>query len=375
MKGKVLALLLAASLLLGLSGNSAQAAQYEMKIQAAQGISSIYSQVLVRLGQRIEKLSEGQIKVEVLGEGAVVKATGILDAVDKGLVTAGQAWTHYWSGKHPAAFLFSAPTAGLGVGLDQAGFMAWVLEGDGAKLLDEYYQQILKADIKAFLVMPMGPEPFGWFKKGYKTLDEIRQIKFRSPPGVPALAFQELGMKVVSMPGPDIIPAAQRGVIDSAEWIGPADDAILGFQEVWKHYYLQGLHQVISIADIIVNKTWYDSLPQHLRDIIDESMRATVTDMAYYNISANSAALKKLVTENGVIIEETPADYVTAYMAAAKKVFDQFGDDPFYKKVLKSLQDWAALTVPYQKRSNGIYYMMGKTAMDSGIITDYTVKK
>ncbi len=367
----LIALLVAACLCLGSTDAGAAAAKYELKIQAAQGTSSIYTQILVRMGQRIEKLSRGEIKVEVLGEGAVVKAFELLDAVSNGIINGGQAWTHYWSGKHPAGVLFAAPTAGLGMGLDQTSVMSWVYEGEGGKLLDEYYQQVIKANVKPYLCMPMGPEPFGWFNKSYKTLDEIRKVKFRSPPGVPAESFKELGMPVVSMPGPDIIPAAQRGVIDAAEWIGPADDMLLGFAEIWKHYYIQGLHQVISIADVIINKDWYDSLPKYLQDVIDESMRATVTDMTLYNVSANSKALKQLVTEQGVIIEETPVDYVAAYMAAAKKINDKYASDPFYAKVYKSLQDWAKLTVPYQKRVNGVYYNMGKAAMDAGVITEY----
>ena len=370
---KKLVAMLAAAAVLGISGNADAAAKYELKIQAAQGVSSIYSQVLIRLGKRIERLSDGQIKVEVLGEGAIAKGGNILDVVDKGVVNGGQAWTHYWSGKHPAGVLFAAPTAGLGLGLDQQSVMSWLWEGEGQKLLNEYYQKYAKADVKAYCVMPMGPEPFGWFKQSYKTLDEIRKVKFRSPPGVPSLSFKELGMAVVAMPGPDIVPSAQRGVIDAAEWIGPADDMILGMHEVWKHFYLQGLHQVISIGDVIINKTWFESLPKHLQDVIDDSMYATIADMSLYNISANSKALRELVTKHGVKIENTPPDYVEAYMAAALKVNEQFAaQDEFYAKVFNSLKDWAKMTVPYQTRSNGIYYMMNKTAMDKGIITDYT---
>ena len=374
---KKLIALLAAVAILGITGPAnAAKAKYEMRLQAAQGVSSIYSQVLIRLGKRIERLSQGQIKVEVLGEGAIAKDGNILDVVVKGVVEAGQAWTHYWSGKHPAGVLFAAPTAGLGLGLDQMSVVSWLWEGDGQKLLNEYYQKQVKADVKAYCVMPMGPEPFGWFKQSYKTLDEIRKVKFRSPPGVPSQSFKELGMAVVSMPGPDIVPSAQRGVIDAAEWIGPADDMILGMHEVWKHFYLQGLHQVISIGDIIVNKTWFDKLPKHLQNVIDDSMYATIADMSLYNISANSKALRELVTKHNVVIENTPPDYVEAYMAAALKVNKQFAEkDAFYAKVFNSLKEWAEMTVPYQTRSNGIYYMMNKTAMDKGIITDYVIKK
>ena len=353
-------------------GGVAHAAKYELKIQTAQGTSSLYYKVMDRMAKRIEKLSGGEIKVELLAEGAVVKAFEILDAVDQGIVNGGQAWTHYWSGKHPAGVLFAAPTAGLGIGLDQTAVMSWIWEGEGQKLLEEYYQQVLKANVKPYLVMPMGPEPFGWFKQHYGTLEEIRKVKVRSPPGVPAESFKEMGMPVVSMPGPDIIPAAQRGVIVAAEWISPADDMLHGFAELWKHYYIQGLHQVISISDIIINKDWYDSLPPNLQAVIDESMRATVTDMINMNVSENSTALSKLVKEDSVIIEDTPEEYVSAYMAASNKVVKKYADaDPFFKKVYDSMQKWAELTVPYQKRVNGVYYNMGKAAMDAGIITEY----
>lgn len=354
-----------------LLGGTAQAATYELKIQTAQGTSSLYYKVMDRMAKRIENLSNGEIKVELLAEGAVVKGFEILDAVDHGIVNGGQAWTHYWSGKHPAGVLFAAPTAGLGIGLDQASVMSWIWEGDGQKLLEEYYQKILKANVKPYLVMPMGPEPFGWFKQHYGSLEEIRKVKFRSPPGVPAETFKELGMPVVSMPGPDIIPAAQRGVIDAAEWISPADDLLLGFSEIWKHYYIQGMHQVISISDILINKDWYDALPPNLQTVIDESMRATVTDMINMNVSENSKALKSLVTEHGVVIEETPPEYIDEYMAAASKIIRKYAADPFFKKVLDSMQQWAQLTVPYQNRANGVYYRMGKTALDKGLITEY----
>ena len=354
-------------------GTEAQAAaKYDLQIQTAVPNQSMYFKTMERMGKRIELLSNGEIKVTVLPDGAVVKAFEILDAVNNGVVNGGMAWTHYWSGKHPAGVLFAAPTAGLGIGLDQMAVMSWIWEGDGQKLVDEYYQKILKANVKPYLVMPMGPEPFGWFKKSYANLEEIKKLKFRSPPGVPAESFKEMGMPVVSMPGGDIIPAAQRGVIDAAEWISPGDDLLLGFAEIWKHYYVQGLHQVISIGDVIINLDWYNKLPKHLQGVMDQAMLATVADSLMNNVSVNGKALEVLVTQKGVTIEETPLEYYTEYMAAANKINQKYAAaDPFYKKVYESMQAWAKMTVPYQKRVNGVYYNMGKTAMDQGIITDY----
>ena len=218
----------------------------------------------------------------------------------------------------------------------------------------------------------MGPESFGWFHKRYNSLLEINKLTFRAPPGVPTEIFLDMGMPVVGLSGPDIIPSAQRGAIDASEWIGPAEDIVMGLDQIWKHYYLQGLHQAISIGDVYINKTWYDKLPEHLRAIINISMKACVMDQMMINVKANSEALQDLVKNRGVIIEETPAEYYPAFMKSARKVFQKYADsNAFFKKVMDSQIAWAKMTVPYEMRCNGLYYMMAKTAMEDGLITDY----
>jgi TRAP-type mannitol/chloroaromatic compound transport system substrate-binding protein len=344
------------------------AEKFSLKIQTAVPSSSIYFKLIERAAVRVDAMSAGRLKVEVLPAGAVVGAFEILDAVHNGIVNGGFAWTHYWSGKHPAGLLFSAPTAGLGIGLDQASTMSWIYDGGGDELYQQYFTEVLKYNIKGFLCMPMGPEPFGWFSKPVGSLEEIRKMKFRSPPGIPAESFQGIGMPTVSMPGGEIVPAAQRGVIDAAEWISPADDAALGLHTVWKHYYIQGLHQAISIGDIYVNLDWWKKLPADLQAIFSGSMMTMISDTMNWNVSQNSKALKKFVTEGNVKIHDTPPDYFPAYMAAARKVIDKYAaKDPFFNKVLQSMTEWANLTVPYQSRANGTYYNMGKTALSEGV--------
>lgn len=350
---------------------SQAAKTYELKLQTSLATSSMYFKTLERLKKNIEELSQGQIKVELFADGAIVKNFEIFDAVSEGLVSGGMCWTHWASGKHPAGTLFSAPIGGLGLGLDQMSQLSWMFEGDGIKLLNEYYQNVIKVALKAWPVLPMGPECFGWFHDKYTSVEQFNKVTFRAPPGVPSEAFKEMGMPVVSMAGGDIIPAAQRRVIDAAEWIAPGEDIVMGFPEIWKHYYLQGLHQAISIGDLYINLEWYNSLPKHLQAVIEVAMKACVTDQLMTNISVNSKALEKMVREDGVIIEETPANYYPAFMKAARTVIAKYTKDPFFKKVYDSQLAWAKLTVPFQVRSNGLYYMMGKTAMDEGIITDY----
>jgi TRAP-type mannitol/chloroaromatic compound transport system substrate-binding protein len=218
----------------------------------------------------------------------------------------------------------------------------------------------------------MGPEPFGWFKKEFNNVEELRTMKFRSPPGIPAETFKALGMPVVSMPGGEIVPSAQRGVIDAAEWISPGDDISLGLADVWHYYYLEGLHQALSIGDVYINKTWFEKLPPRLQAVIEESMRACVADQVFTNVSLNSAALKKLVVEKGTKLMTTPDEYVSQYMAAVPAILDKYSKaDPFFKEVLDSLMEWAKLTVPYQTRVNAVYYKMGNTALESGAMVDY----
>lgn len=352
--------------------STANAAKYELKIQTALATSSLYYKTLERLKSNIELLSGGEIKVELFGEGAIVKSFEIFDSVSENLINGGMCWTHWASGKHPAGTLFSAPCAGLGYGLDQLGQLSWMWEGEGCKLLNEFYQEGCKMNIVAFPVLPMGPESFGWFHEKYASFEEINKLTFRAPPGVPTEIFLDMGMPVVGLSGPDIIPSAQRGAIDSSEWIGPAEDIVMGLDQIWKHYYLQGLHQAISIGDVYINKDWYDSLPENLRAIINICMKACVTDQLLVNVKANSEALQDLVKNRGVVIEETPADYYPAFMKSARKIFAKYAsENAFFKRVMDSQIAWAKMTVPYQRRCNGLYYMMAKTAMDEGLITDY----
>ena len=358
------------TMVLVLPGYNVQAADnFKLQIQTAVPSASVYFQLIDRMAKRIEAMSNKRLTVEVLPAGAVVGVFEILDGVDKGIINGGQAWTHYWSGKHPAGLLFSAPVAGLGFGLDQLSTMSWLYDGGGNEMYQKYFTDILGYNIRGFMCMPMGPEPFGWFSKPFKSLEELKKMKFRSPPGIPSESFKLLGIPAVSMPGGEIVPAAQRGVIDAAEWISPADDKNLGLSSVWKNYYLQGLHQAISIGDIYINLDWWKKLPEDLKAIFNTAIMSCIADTYNWNVSQNSKALKGMVEKDNVILHETSDDYIKAYMEAAQKILDKYAEkDAFFKEVLMSMQEWAKLTVPYEAKANGVYYKMGKSALDKGIV-------
>ncbi|MBK7260385.1 MAG: TRAP transporter substrate-binding protein [Rubrivivax sp.] len=331
-----------------------------LKIQTAVPSSSIYYELMKHFAVRVDKMSNGRLKFEMLPDGAVVAAFEILDAVDKGVVDGGYAWTHYWSGKNTAAGLFSNPAAGGGTGMDQLSHVAWLFQGGGYALYKKFYSDALKLNIEPFMVQPMGPDPLGWFKTPIKSLDDMRKLKYRSPPGLVGEIFKEMGINAVAMPGGEIVPAAQRGVLDAAEWIGPADDMALGFHTVFKHYYLQGLHQSSDVGELLINKTTWNKLTPDLKAIVEDAAMATMTETYTYNVYRNAQALHKLQTEFKVQIHDTPRDIFPAFIKATNTIYDrEASKNPVFKEALDSQRSFAKLVVPYWNKINGLYYNLG----------------
>jgi TRAP-type mannitol/chloroaromatic compound transport system substrate-binding protein len=339
-------------------------AQQKIRMQTAVPSASIYFELLKRYADRVDKMSNGRLKIEVLPDGAIVPAFEILDAVDKGIVESGYAWTHYWSGKSPAAGLFSNPMAGAGVGLDQLSHVAWLLEGGGNQLLEKFYSQVLKLNVVAHMVQPMGPDPLGWFKRPIKDVADFKSMKYRSPPGITGEIFKEMGIAAVAMPGGDIVPAAQRGTIDAAEWIGPADDRNLGLHTVWKNYYLQGLHQSTDIGEVLYNKTFYDKLAPDLKAILQAAALASIAETYAFNVWRNAQAIVELREKHGVQILDTPKDFFPEFVRATNVVLDRYAaKDPFFKEVLDSQRTFAKTVVPYWTKINDLYSNLGNAAL------------
>ena len=341
-------LVLAAAVLVFVGTTAASAKNYNLQMQTTITPGSPHDNLLKQFADRVAKMSGGSIKIKVLHKGAVVSPQEIPEAVDKGLIEMGFSWTHFYTGKHPAAGLFSAPLSGAGTGLDQLGHLSWMLQGEGQALLDELYQKVLKLDIKSFQVIPDGPEALGWFRKPIASLDEFRKLKFRTPPGLPGEAYTELGISVVSMLADDLIVAMERGTVDAGEWINPASDMDIGFQDVAKYYSLQGLHQAIDIAQILINgKIWREMSPAQ-QTIIQVAAEATITRALTLFVKANAEALETLQTKHGVKLFEPPADYPEKFLQAANKVLAKYRSDPFFDKVMKSIEAFADTAVKYR---------------------------
>jgi len=304
--------------------------------------------VMVRdFADTVAALTDGEVTIEVLPGGAVVPATEILDAVDKGLLDGGFAWTHYWSGKHPAAMLFGSPVAGAGVGIDNIAFLSWFQYGGGRELYDRLWDE-MGVNVHGLMLQPVGPEALGWFKEPIESMEDFKKLRFRAPPGIPGQTYNDIGVAAVAMGGGDILPALEKGTIDAAEWCCPKPDSVFGFQKVLKHYYLQGLHQVVVNADMYINGDIWDSLTPLQQKAMEVAADASLSKAISYRIYENGKALKDLTENQGVQLHDTPADYFPAYMAAAKASLEKnAAENEFFDEVWTSMKEFAEVAVPF----------------------------
>jgi TRAP-type mannitol/chloroaromatic compound transport system substrate-binding protein len=354
---KIVVLSVAAILLVwGFGADTAQAGaapQFKWKLQSTQPAGAPHIELLNKFASNVERMSGGRLQIEILAGGAVVDAFHILDGVDKGVVEAGQWWAHYAIGKSPAAGLFTAPLGGAASGLDQTNHVAWYLRGGGRELYLELYQKVLRADVMPFLFAPDGPECLGWFKKPVTSVADYKKLRMRMSSGLPSDALKAMGGIPVSVAAQEIIPSAERGVLDAVEWSNPATDIKLGLYDVFKYYSIQGLHQAIDIADIVINGKKWRELPPDIQAIIEVAMTASLLESMVYFTSENGKALQTLVKEKGVKMFDAPPDYAPEFIKASKKVLSEFEKkDPFFKRVLDSQRAFAATVVPYSREAS-----------------------
>ena len=342
---KLITIAVASIVMLGFMTTSSNAKT--LKCQTVINAKGDEARMLKRTLQNVTDLTGGSLKFELMPAGTVVGVKETLDAIDKGLIDCGFAWTHYWSGEHPAAMLFGSPVAGGGVGLDNIAFLSWFLHGGGKELYEQLWDEMGR-DIKGFMVQPMGPEALGWFKEPINSMDDFRKYRFRAPPGIPGQTYNDIGVAAVAMGGGDILPALEAGTIDAAEWCCPKPDSVFGFQKVLKHYYLQGLHQVVVNGDFYINGTLYDSFTDHEKKALEIATMASLMDSLAERILTNGQALDDLLNNHGVILHDTPADYFPEYMAAAKATLQKnAAENEFFAEVYESMTNFANVAVPF----------------------------
>ena len=298
--------------------------------------------------KRLDQMSGGNLIIKTLPAGAIVPAFEVLDATSKGVIDGAHAWGAYWVGKDKTAVLFTGGPGGT-YGMDFIDYMGWMYNGGGLELYNEFYQNVLKMNVVVFPILAAGPQAFGWFKKPINNLEDFKGMKCRET-GMAAEVFKAMGMTTVNMPAGEILPAAERGVIDCAEWIGGEEDYRLGFHNIWKYYYSPGMHENTTVGELLINKDVWDKLPKEYQAMIEvAATEAFVRHWASFQ-RLNADAIKKMVEEHGVHILKTPDDILIEFLKTWDKLAaEEAAKNPFFKKVLESQKSYASYVVPTKR--------------------------
>jgi len=326
----------------------AQAQQTNLKMQATWPSSLTLYENFTYFVDRINKVSGGQLKIDAMPAGQVVPAFEVLDATHKKVLDGAHAWSGYWVGKNKTAILFTGGPGGT-FGMDMIDTLGWMHHGGGIELAQEFFQKELKLNVHWIPILPSGPQAFGWFKRPIKNLADFKGMKCRQT-GMAAEVWQRMGMQTVNMPGGEIIPSAQRGVIDCAEWVGGVEDLRLGFHNVWKYHYTPGMHENVTIGEVLLNTdVWKTLKPEHQEMMKSIASETFVIWWAKWQ-RQNADAIKELQEKHGVRILRTPPDILVAFLKEWDKLAAEEGaKNPFFKKVHDSQRAYASVVVPAKR--------------------------
>jgi TRAP-type mannitol/chloroaromatic compound transport system substrate-binding protein len=308
------------------------------KFQSTWPAKDIFHEFALDFAKKVNDMAAGALKIEVLPSGAVVKAFDLLDAVSTGTLDGGHGVLVYWYGKNPALALWGS---GPAYGMDSNMLLSWHKYGGGKELLADIYKS-LNMNVVSFPYGPMPTEPLGWYKKPIKSVEDFKGLKFRTV-GLGIEVYTAMGAAVNALPGSDIVPALDRGLLDAAEFNNPSSDKALGFADVAKNYMMQSFHQSAETFEILFNKAKYDALSDAMKNIIANAVEAASADMSWKAHDRYSQDYIALQTESKVKVYKTP----DAVLQAQLKIWDEVvakkstAENPWFKKVLDSQKAFA----------------------------------
>src|SRR5574341_541087 len=298
--GTAVALLAAVSMLGGALAPPPTAAQQPvtLKMQASWPASLTLFDNFKMFADRVDKLSGGRLKIEPMPAGAIVPAFEVLDATNKKVIDGAHTWAAYWVGKNKTAVLFTGGPGGT-FGMDFIDVIGWYYEGGGLELYQQFYKDILKLNVVPIPILPSGPQACG---------------------------------------------------IDCAEWIGGVEDLKLGFHTVWKYHYTPGMHENVTIGEVLINGDVWKGLAPDLQEIIRSAAMETLVRWWARWQRQNADAIKELQEKHKVQILRTPDDILIAFLKAWDKIAAQEAEkDPFFKKTLESQRKYASVVVPAKR--------------------------
>ena len=324
----------------------AQAGPIALRFQSTWPAKDIFHEYAQDFAKKVNDMTGGELKIEVLPAGSVVPAFGLLDAVSKGTLDGGHGVLGYHYGKQNALALWNS---GPAFGMDANMLLSWHKYGGGAELLAKLYASIGVTTVQSFLYGPMATQPLGWFKKPITKAEDFKGLKFRTN-GLAIDLFSAMGAAVNALPGGEIVPAMDRGLLDAAEFNNATSDRILGFPDVSKVCMLQSYHQSAETFEIMFNKPKYDALPAKMKAIIANAVEASSADMSWKAIDRYSKDYIELQTKDKVRFYKTP----DAVLKRQLEVYDDVvakksAENALFKEIAQSQIAFAKRAVQWEQ--------------------------
>ena len=326
-----------------------------LKVQAAWG-GGIFLENAQAYVKRVNEMSGGALKLDLLPVNSVVKTSQMQDAVHRGVLDGCHYVPAYWYSKAVSASLFGT---GPCWGWSAQELLGWIHYGGGRELYNELMGN-LGLNLVGFFNSPMPAQPMGWFKEQSKDASQLKGLKYRTV-GLAADVLGEMGLSVVQLPGGEIQPAMKSGLIDAAEFNNPTSDSDFGMQDVSKHYHLASFHQSQEAFEIAFNKKTFDGLAPELQKILEYASEAENSNFFWHNTLRYADDLVKLKNKLGVNIYRTPDSIMAAQLKAWDVIVDKFNKkDPFFKKVVNSQKGSAKKVMAYLLLNSPDYGMAYK---------------
>lgn len=326
----------------------AQAGPITMRWQSTWPAKDIFHEYAQDFAKKVNDMTGGDLKIEVLPAGAVVPAFGLLDAVSKGTLDGGHGVMVYHYGKQTALALWGS---GPAFGMDANMLLAWHKYGGGKELLDKLYASI-GAEVVSFPYGPMATQPLGWFKKPVTKADDLKGLKYRTV-GISIDVFSGMGAAVNALPGGEIVPAMDRGLLDAAEFNNMSSDRVLGFPDVSKVCMLQSFHQNAEQFEILFNKAKFQALPANMQALIANAVEAASQDLTWKAIDRYSKDYVEMKTKDKVRFYKTP----DAILQKQIEIYDEVvkkkaAENPLFKEILDSQRAFAERAMAWDMDNN-----------------------
>ncbi|RZI78478.1 MAG: ABC transporter substrate-binding protein [Variovorax sp.] len=298
----------------------------------------------------VKAMSGGKFEVSVHAGGELMPPFGVVDGVQNGSVEMCHTVPYYFYGKNPAFALGSA----VPFGLNARQMTAWMLHGNGRKLMNEFYNGY---NMISFAGGNTGTQMGGWFRKEIKGPGDFKGMKMRLGGGLVGDVMTKLGAVPQSIPGGEIYQALEKGTLDSAEWVGPYDDQKLGFNKVAPFYYYPGWWEGGPEVDFFINKKAFDALTPEYKAIVEAASAQASTDMLAKYDALNPTALKQLVAAKTKVLPFSQAILDASFKASMEVFAENDAKSPEWKKIYADLRSF--------QRDQVLWFRFAESGFDS----------